>query len=79
MNIEITEEIIDQIVKTELKECIDTVKQDIKKLKKNRKREQYQDEDLSNNQEILTHLEAVYDYFGGNLMSTAAGKSSDCC
>ena len=62
-----SEEIIDEIVKTELKNSINDIKRDIKNLKKNRKREKYQDEDLSNDQELLLHLEAVYDYYGGNL------------
>jgi hypothetical protein len=54
-------------MKTELCDTIEMVKQDIKQLKKIRKREKYQQEDLANNEEILPHLEAVYDYFGGNL------------
>lgn len=67
MNIEITEEIIDEILKTELKNSINAIKRDIKNLKKISKREKYQDEDLSYDQELLPHLEAVYNYFGGNL------------
>jgi hypothetical protein len=67
MNIEITEEIIDGILKTELKNSINDIKRDIKNLKKISKREKYQDEDLSYDQELLPHLEAVYNYFGGNL------------
>ena len=67
MQIDVNEEIVDQIMKTELRESITRVKQDIKNLKKMRKREQYQDQDLADNQELLPHLEAVYDYFGGNL------------
>jgi len=67
MQIDVNEEIIDQIMKTELRESITGVKQDIKNLKKMRKREQYQDQDLADNQELLPHLEAVYNYFGGNL------------
>jgi polysaccharide pyruvyl transferase WcaK-like protein len=67
MNIEIGDETADKIVLTNLKECIDYIKKDIKNLKKINKREKYQDEDLSNDQELLPHLEAVYDYFGGNL------------
>jgi hypothetical protein len=67
MNIEIGDETADKIVLTNLKECIDYIKKDIKNLKKINKREKYQDEDLSNDQELLPHLEAVYEYFGGNL------------
>jgi hypothetical protein len=67
MQIEINEEIMDHIIKTELRESIDGVKKDIKQLKKIRKRERYQEADLAHNEEILPHLEAVYDYFGGNL------------
>lgn len=67
MQIEVNEAIVEQIIKTELCESIDMVKQDIKQLKKIRKREKYQQEDLADNEELLPHLEAVYDYFGGNL------------
>jgi hypothetical protein len=67
MQIDVNEEIIYQIMKTELRESITGVKQDIKNLKKIRKREKYQDQDLADNQELLPHLEAVYNYFGGNL------------
>ena len=67
MQIDVNEEIVDQIMKTELCESITRVKQDIKNLKKIRKREKYQDQDLADNQELLPHLEAVYNYFGGNL------------
>jgi len=67
MNIEIGDEIADKIVQTNLKDSIDGIKRDIKNLKKINKREKYQDEDLSHNEELLPHLEAVYDYFGGNL------------
>jgi hypothetical protein len=67
MKIDVNEEIVDQIMKTELRESITRVKQDIKNLKKMRKREKYQDTDLADNEELLPHLEAVYDYFGDNL------------
>ena len=67
MQIDVNEEIVDQIMKTELRETITGIKQDIKNLKKMRKREQYQDQDLADDQELLPHLEAVYNYFGGNL------------
>jgi hypothetical protein len=67
MNIEIGDEIADKIVLINLKDSIDYIKKDIKNLKRNNKREKYQDEDLSDEQELLPHLEAVYDYFGGNL------------
>ena len=67
MQIEVSDEIVDQIIKTELRESIIGVKRDIKNLKKMRKREKYQDMDLAHNEEILLHLEAVYDYFGGNI------------
>ena len=67
MQIDVNEEIVDQIMKTELRESITGVKQDIKNLKKMRKREKYQDQDLADNEALLPHLEAVYDYFGGNL------------
>ena len=67
MHIEVNEAIVEQIIKTELCESIDMVKQDINQLKKIRKREKYQQEDLADYEELLPHLEAVYDYFGGNL------------
>jgi len=67
MQIEINEAIVELIMKTELCDTIEMVKNDIKQLKKIRKREKYQQADLADNEEILAHLEAVYDYFGGNL------------
>ena len=67
MQIEIDDIIVERIMKTELFGIIDMVKYDIKQLKKIRKREKYQQEDLADNEELLPHLEAVYDYFGGNL------------
>ena len=70
MYIEIDDEIADKIVLTNLKDCIDYIKKDIENLNRIIKREKYQDKDLSYNQELLPHLEAVYDYFGGNLSQT---------
>ena len=67
MQIEINDEIADHIIKIKLRESIDGVKQDIKALKKNKSREAFEDSDLKFNESILPHLEAVYDYFGGNL------------
>ena len=67
MQIEVDDIIVERIMKTELFGIIDMVKYDIKQLKKIRKREKYQQEDLADNEELLPHLEAVYDYFGGNL------------
>jgi len=67
MQLEINEEIVDHIIKTELRESIDGVKQEIKNLKKNKSRAPYEDADLKHGEEMLLHLEAVYDYFGGNI------------
>ena len=67
MQIEVSDEIVDQIVLTELRDSILGVKKDINTLKKNKSREAFEDRDLEFNESILPHLEAVYDYFGGNL------------
>lgn len=67
MQIEVSDEIADQIVLTELRDSILGVKKDINTLKKNKSREAFEDSDLKFNESILPHLEAVYDYFGGNL------------
>lgn len=67
MQIEVDDIIVERIMKTELFGIIDMVKYDIKQLKKIRKREKYQQADLAHNEEILLHLEAVYDYLGGNI------------
>jgi len=67
MNVNIDQETIEQIVRTQLKNCIDYTKNNIESLNYNSVREKYQDEDLCNHQELLPHLEAVYEYFGGNL------------
>lgn len=68
MQIEVNEAIVEQIIKTELRESIDYLKIDIKKLKKNKSREKYEDEDLKHNEQILPHLEAVYNYFTGETL-----------
>ena len=68
MQIEVNEAIVEQIIKTELRESIDYLKIDIKKLKKNKSREKYADEDLKHNEQILPHLEAVYNYFTGETL-----------
>jgi hypothetical protein len=67
MQIEINDEIADHIIKTKLRESIDGVRQDIKRLKENKSRKAFEDSDLEFNESILPQLEAVYDYFGGNL------------
>jgi len=67
MQIEVDDIIVERIMKTELCDSIEMVKNDIKQLKKIRKRERYQQADLTHNEEILLHLEAVYDYLGGNI------------
>jgi hypothetical protein len=67
MHLEINEEIVDHIIKTELRESIDGVRQEIKNLKKNKSRAPYEDADLKHDEEILLHLEAVYEYFGGHI------------
>ena len=67
MQIEVDESVLDQIVKKELHESIDFLKKDIGRLKKNKSRQPYQNDDLKDAEKILPHLEAVYDYFGGNI------------
>lgn len=67
MQIEINDEIANQILLTELSSAIQYTKEDINKLKKIKARERYQKADLKHNEGMLPHLEAVYDYFGGNL------------
>tara|TARA_R110000868_G_scaffold46963_10_gene154571 strand:- start:664 stop:870 length:207 start_codon:yes stop_codon:yes gene_type:complete len=67
MQLEINEEIVDHIIKTELRESINDAEWMIKNLKKNKSRAPYEDADLKHSEEILLHLEAVYDYFGGNI------------
>jgi|TARA_R110000868_G_scaffold168243_1_gene402900 hypothetical protein len=67
MQIEINDEIADHIIKTKLRESIDAVRQEIKNLKKNKSRAPYEDADLKHGVKLLPQLEAVYEYFGGDL------------
>jgi hypothetical protein len=67
MQIEIDEAIIDQIIKKGLHENVDFLKKDIKRLKRLKSRQPYEDEDLKDMEKILLNIEAVYDYFGGNI------------
>ena len=67
MKLEIDNSMIDIIMLAELKEQISSIEVDIKKLKTIRKRETFQEADLQNDIDILAHIKAVYEYYGGNL------------
>lgn len=65
--VEIDGETADRIVVCSLRETIQYVKQDIAKLSKKKKRKSYEQEDLDHCIKHLVHLEAVYEYYGGNI------------
>lgn len=65
MKLEVNEEVVDGIIIASLNESIDMIESDIKRLKKLKKREQYQERDL---EDCLVHLDALKRtryYYGG--------------
>ena len=64
--VEIDGETADRIVVCSIKEYIKYLKEDITKLRKLKKPEPYQKQELADNIIDLGHLEAVLDMYGGN-------------
>lgn len=65
MKLEVSEEVVDGIIIASLNESIGMIESDIKRLKKLRKREQYQERDL---EDCLVHIDALKRtryYYGG--------------
>lgn len=70
MKIVISDEFVDEIVVGVLKDQMDSVKMDIKRLKKLKKSgniQPCQQQDLTSDIAILECMETVYEYFGGKL------------
>lgn len=59
-------DIVDAICRCALKEHIEIQKESIAKLRKKKKLEPHQAEDLGNQINTLDCLEVVYNYFGGD-------------
>ena len=59
-------DICDKIVVLRLAQDIAMIKSDIAKLRKIKKPEQYQQDDLDHNVATLDALNRIYDYYGGN-------------
>lgn len=64
MKLELDDEVTDAIVVATLKEHLKYAKKNIKDLRKMKKLETYQAEDLGNNVKLVDSLEDVLHYFG---------------
>lgn len=67
LKVEIDPETADGIVRCSLKQTIDYLRIDIAKLKKKKKLEDYQKQDLAEHIVSLNAMEKVFDYYGGNM------------
>lgn len=67
MKFEIDVETADRLVVCSLRDAMDDLKESIKKLKRKKKLEDYEKEDLAESILSLDAMEKVYDYFGGNI------------
>ena len=63
----IKDEFAERVIVAELRDTIKTLKHDIKQLSKIKEPESWQKSDLEYNKTILTAMEQVYDYYGGNI------------
>jgi hypothetical protein len=66
MRLELDDEVTDAIVVATLKEHIKYAKDTVKKLKKKKKLEQYEQQDLGYNVHLLEAMETVNRYFGSD-------------
>jgi hypothetical protein len=67
MQVKIDAETADRIVVCALRDSIDCLKESIKNLKRKKKLEDYEKQDLADSIRSLDAMEEVYDYFGGNV------------
>lgn len=67
MFIEVDYETADKIIIQGLRESIECVKLDIDRLSTQRTLREFEKQDLDYCTNMLVHLEAVYDYYGGDL------------
>ena len=67
LKVEIDPETADGIVRCSLKHTIDYLRIDIAKLKKKKKLEGYQIQDLAEHIVSLNAIEKVFNYYGGNM------------
>jgi hypothetical protein len=67
LKVEIDPETADGVVRCSLKQTITYLREDIAALKKTKKLESYQKQDLAEHIVALEAMEEVYDYYGGNL------------
>lgn len=65
INLEIDDDTAEGLVRAMLKESIDVTKWHIKDLKKIKKPESFQKEDLADSILHLDHLQKTYEYYGG--------------
>lgn len=67
MKIELSDEAIEDIVCATLAEHMKYMRKNIKELKKKKKLEAHQQQDLGYDVNMLAAMEEVYGYFGGDL------------
>lgn len=65
MKLEIDDELSDKIVLAVLKEHMKYLKSDIKRLKANKNRKSFEDQDLLDHEKTLDSMIDVYRFFGG--------------
>lgn len=65
MKLEVDEDMLDGIIVASLTESIDTLEKEIKRLKKIKKRAEYQERDLGDNLVHLDALKRTRYYYGG--------------
>ena len=67
MKLEIDDDTVDGIIVASLRQSIELLENDIARLKKIKKREPYQNEDLARCLVDLDGLKVAYAYYGGNV------------
>ena len=66
MTLEVNEETLDRVILCSLKQTIGYLKDDVKKLKKKKKLDEYELRQLAEDVLDLDALERTFEYYGGN-------------
>lgn len=67
IKIELTDDQIDEVVLFELTRHSELLKSNVASLKKKRRREKYENEDLERFQEVLSAMKVLLGYYGSHL------------
>jgi hypothetical protein len=67
IKIELTDDQIDEIVLFEMKRHSELLKSNVASLKKKRRREKYENEDLNRFEEVLSAMKVMLGYYGSHL------------